>query len=284
MSSKPNPEPYAAIRPGANDVLADGRLARAALAQRYSRPLPGNIGIVIALDADTVDESKRVVELTTGIDGVAGYKFGLTLVLRLGLAETVRQLRSATDLPLLYDHQKAGPDVPDMATKFCAICHDAGVDGLILFPTAGPRAVDGFAGEAILRRMLPIVGGDLPLADYNAGGGGYVVDKALDMIFERPLALGADHFVVPGNTTAKLTYHASRLKARLEMPTFLVPGIGPLGGTFGDVVKAAAGARVFGVVGRAVYAARDPADAARRLVDEGRNASADANAICTELL
>jgi orotidine-5'-phosphate decarboxylase len=273
MTSKPNPDPYAAIRPGAGDVLVDGRLAQKALARRYSRPLPGNIGIVIALDADTVDESKRVVELTSGLDGVAGYKFGLTLVLRLGLAETVRQLRSATDLPLLYDHQKAGPDVPDMAAKFSTICHAAGVDGLILFPTAGPRAVDGFAGEAILRRMLPIVGGDLPLTDYNASGGGYVIDNALDLIFERALALGVDHFVVPGNTTTKLTHHAARLKARLEMPTFLVPGIGPLGGTFGSVVKAAQGARVFGVVGRAVYAARNPADAARRLVDEGRAAA-----------
>ena len=273
MPAQVNPDPYAAIRPGAGDRLADGRLSRSALAGRYARPLPGNIGIVIALDADTVDESKRVVELTSGIDGVAGYKFGLTLVLRLGLAETVRQLRSATDLPLLYDHQKAGPDVPDMAGKFCAICHDAGVDGLILFPTAGPRAVDGFAGEAILRRMLPIVGGDLPLADYNAGGGGYVVDNALDLIFARALALGADHFVVPGNTTAKLEHHAAQLRTRLEMPTFLVPGIGPLGGTFSSVVKAAAGVRVFAVVGRAVYAAKDPADAARRLVDEGRAAA-----------
>ncbi len=273
MSSAPGPDPYAALRPGAGDLLPDGRLARSKLAKRYTRPLPGSIGIVIALDADTVDESKRVVELTSGLDGVAGYKFGLTLVLRLGLAETVRQLRSATDLPLLYDHQKAGPDVPDMAAKFSTICHAAGVDGLILFPTAGPRAVDGFVGEAMQRRMLPIVGGDLPLADYNASGDGYVIDNALDLIFERALALGADHFVVPGNTTAKLTHHAEKLRSRLEMPTFLVPGIGPLGGTFGSVVKAAAGARVFAVVGRAVYADKDPAAAARRLVDEGRAAA-----------
>lgn len=263
---------YASLRPAASERLADGRLAQSALARRYDRLLPGEVGIVVALDADSVEESRRVVELTTNIDGVAGYKVGLTVVLRLGLAEAIRQLRAVTPLPLIYDHQKAGPDVPDMAAKFTATCRAAGVDGLILFPTAGPRAVDGFVGEAMKQRMLPIVGGDLPFADYNASGGGYVLDNALDLIFARALALGADHFVVPGNTTAKLTHHAARLREKLERPTFLVPGIGPLGGTLGSIVKAAGGARVFGVVGRAVYAAKDPADAARRLVDEGRAA------------
>jgi len=269
-----NEDPYAALRPQATDRLTDGRLSHAALAQRYDRLLPGRVGIVVALDADSVDESRRVVERTTDVEGLAGYKVGLTSVLRLGLAEAIRQLRAVTSLPLVYDHQKAGADVPDMAPKFAANCRAAGVDGLILFPTAGPRAVDGFVGEAIRNRMLPIVGGDLPFPDYNASGGGYVVDHALDLIFARAIALGADHFVVPGNTAAKLTHHVARVCEQVDLPTFLVPGIGPLGGTMTSVVKAARGARVFGVVGRAVYAAPDPRDAARRLVDEARDAAA----------
>jgi orotidine-5'-phosphate decarboxylase len=263
---------YAAQRPGVAERLPDGRLACAALTKRYDATLPGHIGILIALDAESVEESKRVVAQTTKVDGVAGYKVGLTMVLRLGLSEAIRQLRLETDRPLVYDHQKAGADVPDMAAKFAANCRGAGVDGLILFPTAGPRAVDAFVGEAMKQRMLPIVGGDLPFPDYNASGGGYVIDNALDLIFARAIALGADHFVVPGNTTAKLTHHAARLSERIDMPTLLVPGIGPLGGTLGSIVKAARGARVFGVVGRAVYAAKNPTDAAKQLVDEGRNA------------
>ncbi|MFN0301390.1 MAG: orotidine 5'-phosphate decarboxylase / HUMPS family protein [Burkholderiales bacterium] len=263
---------YAAQRPAVADHLSDGRLSCQALAKRYDTLLAGRGGIVIALDSETVDESKAIVEQTTRIDGVAGYKVGLIMVLRLGLAEAIRQLRLVTDRPLVYDHQKAGADVPEMASKFTANCRAARVDGLILFPTAGPRAVDAFVGEAIKHRMLPIVGGDLPFPDYNASGGGYVIDHALDLIFARAMALGADHFVVPGNTTSKLTHHAARLCERIDLPTLLVPGIGPLGGTLGSIVKAAQGARVFGVVGRAVYAARDPADAAKRLVAEGLGA------------
>ena len=98
-------------------------------------------GVIVALDADSVDACKQTIDLTTRVEGVVGYKLGMTMALRLGLAESVRQLRAHTDLPLLYDHQKAGPDVFDMAAKFAGLCAEAKVDGLILFPTAGPRAV-----------------------------------------------------------------------------------------------------------------------------------------------
>lgn len=228
-------------------------------------------GIIVALDADSVEACRRTVDLTTRVEGVVGYKLGMTTALRLGLAEAVRLLRAHTDLPLLYDHQKAGPDVFDMAAKFTALAAESGVDGLILFPVAGPRAVDGFVGEALKRGILPLVGGDLPFPDYNVSGGGYVADDALERIIDRALAIGADHFVVPGNTPAKLAHHAARLKGR--NPVFVVPGIGPLGGRLADLVPAAQGASVYGVVGRAVYGAPDQAAAARALVDEAMAAA-----------
>lgn len=225
-------------------------------------------GIVVALDAQTVDACKRTIDLTSTVEGVVGYKLGMTMALRLGLAEAVRQLRAHTDLPLLYDHQKAGPDVFDMAAKFAALCAEAKVDGLILFPTAGPRAVEGFVGETIKQGMLPLVGGDLPFPDYNVSGGGYVADDALERIIDKSIEFGANHFVVPGNTTDKLRHHSARLKIKLRAPVFVVPGIGPLGGKIGDLVRAANGCSVYGVVGRAVYAAPDQTAAARALVDE----------------
>ena len=138
----------------------------------------------------------------------------------------------------------------------------------------GPEIVEVEAvGEAIKRGILPIVGGDLPFPDYNVAGGGYVADDALERIIDRAIEVGADHFVIPGNTPEKLRYHAARLKAKLKAPVFVVPGIGPLGGKLGDLVAAAAGCSVYGVVGRAVYGAADQAAAARRLVDEAMAAA-----------
>src|SRR5262245_49659595 len=166
-------------RPNESSRLADGRLAQATIAQWHDVRLRATHGILIALDMESLDQMRKVVEQTSDIPGIVGYKVGLTVTLRLGLGGAVRHLRASTDLPLMYDHQKAGPDVPDMAPKFSATCKEAGVDGLILFPIAGPRAVVAFAGSAYRNRLLPIVGGDLPFADYNAGCGGYVFDDAV---------------------------------------------------------------------------------------------------------
>ena len=230
-------------------------------------------GVIVALDAEKLDACKRTVDLTTGVEGVVGYKLGMTTVLRLGLAEAVRQLRAHTDLPLVYDHQKAGPDVFDMAAKFAALCAEAKVDALILFPTAGPRSVEGFVGETLKRGMLPIVGGDLPFPDYNVSGGGYVADDALERIIAKSIEIGADHFVIPGNTPDKLRYHSAWIRKKLESPVFIVPGIGALGGKIGDAVKAASGCSVLAVVGRAIYDAPDPAAAARALGAEAMAAA-----------
>ncbi len=225
-------------------------------------------GIMPALDSDSVYDVLRTVEASTNIDGVIGYKIGLTLALRLGLASAVAALREVTDLPIIYDHQKAGPDIPDMGSKFCALAADAGVSGVILFPLAGPRAVDAFVGGAIDAGLMPLVGGDLPLKDYNASGGGYVVDDALDHIFQRAVGLGANHFIVPGNTDEKVRHHATWLRKATRTPSLVIPGIGALGGNISDCFAAAKGCRAYAVIGRAIYGASDPTEAARKLAGE----------------
>ena len=244
------------------------RLRADDLASAHGVRLGRTHGVVPALDADSFDEARRVVEKTTGIDGVVAYKIGATSVLQRGLAAAVAALRSVTDLPLIYDHQKAGADIPDMAAKFAAACARAGVDGVILFPTAGPRAVDGFVGEARRRKLLPIVGGELPLPDYLAKGGGYVADDALSRIVDRCLALRTDHFVAPATDLDRLRGIAGSLVRRLERPFLFLPGIGALGGSIERAFAAAPGCRLYAVTGRAIYAAPDPAEAARRLAGE----------------
>ncbi len=255
-------------RPDQSCRLPDGRLDRAAIAQWHDVRLPSSHGILIALDMESLDQMRKVVEQTTSVAGVIGYKVGLTATLRLGLGSAVRRLREFTDLPLIYDHQKAGPDVPDMAPKFSATCKEAGVDGLILFPVAGPRAVVAFAGSAYRNRLLPIVGGDLPFPDYNASGGGYVIDDALDKILRKAIEIGVDHFVIPGNTPDKVRHHARWLVEKIERPCLFIPGIGALGGSIADAFAAAPGCNAYAVVGRAVYDASDPGEAARRLAAE----------------
>jgi orotidine-5'-phosphate decarboxylase len=225
-------------------------------------------GILPALDMDGLDDMRRVVERISRVDGVVGFKVGLTVTLRLGLEGAVKHLRAVTDLPLIYDHQKAGPDVPDMAQKFAATCRAAGVDGLILFPVAGPRAVREFVGHALKNALLPVVGGDLPLPDYNVAGGGFIADDALDRIFALALEIGAAHFIVPANQPAKVKHHADALKAKLARPSLFLPGIGALGGSIAETFGQAPGCNLYAVVGRAIYGAPDPLEAAKQLAGE----------------
>ena len=225
-------------------------------------------GIIPALDPDDVEAIKRVVTATTRIEGVVAYKLGLTMVLQEGLFGAVEILRRETDLPLIYDHQKAGCDIPTMGPKFAKLCKSAGVDGLILFPVAGPLVVDEFVGGALENDVTPIVGGDLPFPSYNAAGGGYVIDDALDKIFVRSIEVGCDHFVVPAADAEKVRHHADRLRERVAEPKLFLPGIGALGGAIGDTFGAAPGCHRYAIIGRGIYGADDPAEAANAFAGE----------------
>tara|TARA_B100000686_G_C16792476_1_gene979773 strand:+ start:3299 stop:4048 length:750 start_codon:yes stop_codon:yes gene_type:complete len=225
-------------------------------------------GIIPALDNYSLYGVLRTAEETTNIEGVVGYKIGLTIALQLGLSNAVAALREVTDLPIIYDHQKAGPDIPDMGIKLCKLAANAGVNGLVLFPLAGPSAVEAFVGGAINEKLSPFVGGDLPIKDYNVDGGGYVVDDALTHIFQKSVELGATHFIVPGNTSDKVKLHGESLQSKIKKPSLVIPGIGALGGTISDCFEAASGCNAYAVIGRAIYGNDNPAEAAKRFAEE----------------
>ncbi len=225
-------------------------------------------GVIPACDVETIDELKRLIDQTDGVEGIVGYKLGLTGVLRLGLAGVVKTVRQHTDLPLLYDHQKAGPDIPDMAAKYVAICREAGVHSLILFPLAGERAAREFAGHAQREGLVPIVGGALPFAEYYVSGGGYVADDALDRIFALSVRLGVTDFVVPANDPGMVRHYAETLQVEVDRPGLFLPGIGALGGSIKGAFAAAAGCRRYAVIGREIYRSNDPRLRAQQLGEE----------------
>lgn len=226
-----------------------------------------NYGIVCACDVDDLDAVARLLDAVDGIEGVTGYKIGSLLSLRYGLAAVARAFRKITTKTLLYDHQKAGLDIPSMAAEYVGACRDAGVDALILFPLGGPRALEAFVGETLRARLTPVVGGALPLPDYFARGGGYVVADALDRIVDRAWALGARDFIVPATAPRLIERQARRLRERDGGRLFL-PGIGPLGGEIRRALAATKGTSAYAIIGRAIYASPDPSAAARRFAGE----------------
>jgi len=224
-------------------------------------------GIVPACDLDDLDAVSRLLEAVDPVEGVVGYKLGGLLTLRYGLRGVVDAFRKVTTKTLLYDHQKAGLDIPSMASEYVEVCRDAGVDALILFPLGGPGALDAFVGTTLQRGLLPVVGGALPLPDYLVRGGGYVARDALTRIIARAFALGARDFIIPATDLIALERHRRKFASGAGTRLF-IPGIGPLGGDITRAFAAAAGVSAFAIVGRAIYAAPDPGEAARHLAAE----------------
>jgi hypothetical protein len=88
-------------------------------------------GVVPACDVYDIKTFRKLVAATYDIEGVVGYKLGAILGLTYSLPQLVSIVNEYTDLPVIYDHQKAGTDIPRMGEKFAAICAEAGLKGVI---------------------------------------------------------------------------------------------------------------------------------------------------------
>jgi len=149
------------------------------------------------------------------------------------------------------------------------MCGEADVDGLILFPVAGPTAVDSFVGEAVRAGLIPVVGGEIPVPDYGASGGGYMLDDALDRILVRAVHNKADHFVLPAHDLVKIARWSEWIAANVTSPLVLLTGFGALGGSIEtSFVAAAACKRRFAIVGRLITGSKTPGDAAAHLYEQ----------------
>jgi orotidine-5'-phosphate decarboxylase len=232
------------------------------------RAIKGRYGVMPALDIENFDDVLRLVESTTLIEGIIGYKLGLTAVLRIGLFEAIRRVRGITPLPIIYDHQKAGLDVPSMAQKLTNLVADAGADALILFPVAGPTAVAKFVESSIASGLTPLVGGELAVDDYTVSGGGFIGDNALVRIIELAASHSATNFIVPAHSSDRVRVLAEHARSVANDPALFLPGIGDLGGSIPKAFDAAGHIRAYAIVGRAIYNAQNPAEAARRLAGE----------------
>ena len=110
------------LRPNESSRLADGRLAQATIAQWHDVRLRATHGILIALDMESLDQMRKVVEQTSDIPGIVGYKVGLTVTLRLGLGGADIALGLA--LKHLLQHALAldrGRTFGDIALKLLAL-------------------------------------------------------------------------------------------------------------------------------------------------------------------
>jgi orotidine-5'-phosphate decarboxylase len=226
-------------------------------------------GIIPALDCEHLDDAVRLVEALGSHSFVQGFKLGFSLGLTYGLPDVVRTLKDSTDLPLIYDHQKAGTDIPDTGALFARTLRKAGIDAAILFPQAGPQTLRGWIRALQDEGVEAIGGGAMTHPAYLVSEGGYIADEAvLDMYAiarEERVAV----FVLP--LTKPVISRTIVAHANLgEDCTIVSPGFGAQGGdpaTF-DFVK-----RHYLIIGRALLRANDPVEYVNGIERQLRNAN-----------
>ncbi len=155
------------------------------------------VQVIPALDVTELDQAVQLVARVAASPHIYGYKLGFSLGLKYGLPRVVTALRELSDKPIIYDHQKAGTDIPDTGKLFAATLAEAGIGEGILFPQAGPHTLRAWATALKEAGLEVIVGGAMTHPGYLESEGGFIRDAAATEIYRLAHELGVRRFVMP---------------------------------------------------------------------------------------
>ncbi|MDO8556072.1 MAG: orotate phosphoribosyltransferase [Nanoarchaeota archaeon] len=232
------------------------------------RIIPADRSVIPACDIETLEQFETLVQSTADIEKIGGYKIGFELGLEYGLPTVVRTARKHTDKRLIYDHQKAGTDIPDTGKKFARLCKRAGIDAVILFPEAGPETQRAWMYHALDQGLKVIVGGEMTHNCYKASEGGYLTEEGIEQMYRIAARAGITNFVVPGNKPQAVAHWKEVVQSEgIVIPTFYAPGFVAQGGKISDTGKVA-GDFWHAIVGRDIVNAPDMRAAALQLTSQ----------------
>ncbi len=250
--------PERALERLANYIRVYGtKEARAAIGRGLEQKIiQADRSVIPACDVDTLEKFEELVKATADVPGIGGYKIGFELGLGFGLPKVVETARKYTQKPIIYDHQKAGTDIPDTGRNFAKVMKRAGVDAVIFFPQAGPETERAWIYHALDNDLKVIVGGRMTHPAYAVSEGGFITDEgALDM-YRIAARAGVNNFVVPGNKPDVIKLVRETVEAEGVSPVFYAPGFIAQGGKIEAAAKVA-GNKFHGIVGRGIYSAPD---------------------------
>jgi len=223
-------------------------------------------GIIVACDVEDMDALKKLYDATNDIEGIVGYKIGANLALQYGLRNIMKEVNFS--LPVIYDHQKAGTDIPRMGEKFAKACKKAGMKGVIIFPQAGPESEKAFIDAIFANEMVPMVGGEMTHAAYLAEEGGFLMDDAPSRIYEIAAEKNVEYFILPGNREEAMKKYHLMLTSMINEPKYCMPGIGTQGGSITKAFSILRGCPAYAIIGSAIYNSDDMRKAARKFAEE----------------
>ena len=177
--------------------------------------------IIPACDVSSLEKLDKLVKATCKVKGIGAYKIGFELVIPFGMEKVIKVIRKHTKLPIIYDHQKAGTDIPEMGEKFMKACK--GFDAIIIFPQSGPETELAWIKAAQEIKISLIVGGEMTHAAYLEEQGGFIKDDAPEQRNKiaplyspgfaiRPSIFNAEYFFLNSSDTS--TFRVMRIIER----------------------------------------------------------------------
>jgi len=223
-------------------------------------------GIIVACDV-AIEKLEELVEKTYGIEGIVGYKIGANLAIEYGLKNIANEIKKY-GLPIIYDHQKAGTDIPRVGEIFAKACKSAGMNAVIIFPQAGPNSEVAFI-EAIKKYgMTPMVGGEMTHEAYLMEDGGFIRDDAPGEIYQIAVRNGVDYFILPGNKEEAIKKYHLLIANMMNEPKYCMPGIGKQGGEIERAFSILRGYNAYAIIGSSIYNSRDIEKSAKKFAEE----------------
>ncbi len=209
--------------------------------------------VIPACDVETLEHLSKIVRVTVDVDGISAYKIGFDLGYGFGLPRVVERVKNLyPEAVIIFDHQKAGTDVPFTGKKFARRMKESGVDAAIIFPESGPETQKAWTQELLEREIGVLVGGEMTHKGYKRSEGGYIADDALEEMYVNGAKQGVTDFVVPGNRTERICVYKKIIEEMGIKPAFYAPGFIGQGGVISDAAKVA-GDKWHAICGRAVY-------------------------------
>lgn len=212
--------------------------------------------VIPACDVATLEKLGKIASATSEIPGIGGYKIGLELAIRFGLEAVVKTIRKHNQLPIIYDHQKGGTDIPDLGAKFAQAVKSSGADAVILFPFGGAATEGKWIKACQEEELVVLVGGHMTQPEFLESEGGFIADSGPERIYRIAVENGVTNFVVPGNKTEFVLKYRQFLDDLLGEGKFTLfaPGFISQGGDISETGKVA-GENWHAIVGNAIYKA-----------------------------
>ena len=219
--------------------------------------IPYDRSVLVATDVKA-SLLQKLVDDTKNVEGIGGYKIGMQLALTDGLSATVARIKDLTSLPIIFDYQKAGNDIPKIGNTFAEICREAGVDAAILFPFGGGQTVRDWIHALQDQGVGVLVGAHMTQPEFLWDEGGVIHPEGPVRIFEQAVKAGVTDFVVPGNKVSYVEKYRTLFDELLGPGNFSLyaPGFITQGGSISEMAQVA-GPNWHAIVGSGIYKATD---------------------------